>query len=493
VSSRTATPPTFEGVVDALELGISVYSLRNKPMELAGRLSERIKLAAKFLAKTSGVQHSRALEAIAQAVRLPSWHHLSAHLARATDLEASKLPTPWADALRSALLLLAKTAPDIAMPQAQLQAFQELGQTLSMLTDTPLQAVLDGVCAPLCAGRTWASVNTRSPLKATTALYRFVVSDIGSDETGGHFEESPACAALVEELDEQWQGYDNFTKPHKREARMWVEDALAAQPGFLEAGLALASMQQDAGEAEASATCNRFIRQAEALIPADYKGPIAWAHLDNRFYHRLLWLRMQMRHQNGELAPAVKLARKQLKLNPNDNLGVRYVLPLLLLQQGEHVAARRASAKYLEDESGLTAALIRAFCEHALDNHALFRRELAAALFSLPWLRLFLLNQREPLPDGDDGIRAVQPDMETFTEFAWPVYVALPGLRKACQSFLVEPDVLQAESELRRYWKGYWRRDGNRTGSREGWDALCNKWIDATWRRPLEIGQVRGA
>lgn len=91
---------------------------------------------------------------------------------------------------------------------------------------------------------------------------------------------------------------------------------------------------------------------------------------------------------------------------------------------------------------------------------------------------MFLLNQRGPLPDGDDGTRAVQPAMETFTEFARPVYVALRGLRKACQSFLSEPDVPQADSELRRYWNFYWQCDGAQAGSREGWDALCNKWLD---------------
>lgn len=59
------------------------------------------------------------------------------------------------------------------------------------------------------------------------------------------------------------------------------------------------------------------------------------------------------------------------------------------------------------------------------------------------------------------------------------MYVALPGLRKACQSFLAEPEVLQAEAELRQYWKGYWRRDGNRTGSR----AWVTNWASRVARR----------
>ena len=83
-------------------------------------------------------------------------------------------------------------------------------------------------------------------------------------------------------------------------------------------------------------------------------------------------------------------------------------------------------------------AAIEAFCEFAVGNAGGFRRELAKALISLPWLRVFLMNQRAPLPDGDDGFRGIQPDMELFTEFAWPAYVEVPGLVHACRSFLTE-------------------------------------------------------
>ena len=268
-------------------------------------------------------------------------------------------------------------------------------------------------------GTSWREVRDRSPLRATTALYRFGIDeplecDVDDDERRdgkpfGQFDWSPACFELVETLDEWWQGYDGFTKPQKKKARKWVEEVLAAQPGFLEAGLALATMQNDAREAEASVTLDRFIRQAEVLIPAGFKGRIDWAHIENRFYHRMLWLRMQMHYDAGDLKSAVKFARKQLKLNPGDNLGVRFVHPLLLLRLREFAAAKRAT-KALAGEA-MTAALIRAFCEFALGNGTAFRRELAEALISLPVIRLLLLNQAGPLPEGDDGYRGIRPDL----------------------------------------------------------------------------------
>lgn len=483
MSSAHPTPDqalsAFSEAVRDLYLTFQVSRLQGKPAELAARLNERIKLTAKFLAKTTGAQHSKSLEAVAQALRFENWHQLSTHLGRA-ELEAAGLPANWCDALVPALLLLVETEPEVSLPDSQLRAFLSFGRTLSMLTDAPLQHVLDGVCAGLCAGKSWNEVRDRSPLRATTALYGFVVDDpldYDADEDGrggkpsGHFDWSPACYELVETLDGWWQGYGGFTKPQKKKTRKWVEDVLAAQPGFLEAGLALATMQNEAHEAEASATLNRFIRQAEALIPAGFKGCIEWVHIDNRFYHRMLWLRMQMHYDAGDLKSAVKLARRQLKLNPSDNLGVRFVHPLLLLQQREFVAAQRAT-RALEGEC-MTAAVIRAFSAFALGNATAFRRDLADALISLPVVRLLLLNQTGPLPDGDDGYRGIHPELEVFMEFAWPVYNDVPGLRKACCAFLAEPRVLEVEAELRKYWKGLSSSGAERVGTFKGWEALC--------------------
>ena len=498
MSSPNTTPNSFEEAVDVLDLGFAVFSLRNQPAELAERLTERIKLAAKHLGKAADMQHSKALEAVAHAARFPSWHHLSAHLARAENAATGSLPAHWSDALSGALILLLQVQPDIALPEAQAEALQRFAQALAMLTDAPLQVVLDGVFAPLCAGKSWHDVRTRGPLQSKHALYLFTSGpDAGADTgdgdvVGGYFDESPACSKLIAELDENWQGYDKFYKPQKKKARNWVEAALAAQPGFLEAGLALAWMQHDGREQEAAATLDRFIKQAHALIPKEFKGAIQWVHLGNRCYHRMLWLRLKLHHDAGELPAAVRVARKMLKLNPNDNLGVRHVLPLLLLTQGEYVAARRAT-KSFDGEPDSDAAAIRAFCELALDNQVGFRRELAASLFSLPWLRDFLLNQSSPLPGNEDGFRSVQPDLETFVEFAWPAYVGVPSLRATCEAFLAEPLVLSAEAELRHYWKGYWRRDGNRVGTHLGWLELCREWQETVATARVAYGMSKRA
>jgi hypothetical protein len=188
------------------------------------------------------------------------------------------------------------------------------------------------------------------------------------------------------------------------------------------------------------------------------------------------------------------VARKMLRLNPNDNLGVRYALPFLLLEQGEVAAAKR-SLKALADEPGLTAAATRAFVAFAEVKPAEFRRELASALFTLPVLRAFLLNDNGALPEGETGYRQMQPDMETFAELAWPSYCILPGLRKACTDFLAEPAVLAAERELAAYWKSYWevrRAPGaERRGSAEGWAQRLGNCIESVGATDLATGKRR--
>jgi hypothetical protein len=470
--------PSFDAAAQALDLPGSSFWFNQYPAEQAARLAIRVKQAARLLAKCTGLQHSKALDAVAQALRFPAWHHLAAHLTRAETFEQGRLPAGWLDALSGAIVLGIAPEDEVSLPTAQLDALEHLARSLAMLTDSGQQPLLDAVCAPLCGGVDWQAVRQRSPLQAVQPLYRFEVAPEDADAgVSGWFDESPACMQLVEELDDTWQGYDDFSKPQKRKARAWVEAALRAQPGFLEAGLALACIERDAGEVAALATAKQTLRLAESLIPKGFKGCIEWSHLGNRCYHRLLWLQMELLHEQGNPAGAAKLARRQLRLNPRDNLGVRSVLPLLLLQAGDTVAARR-SLKGLDEEHELTAAVVRAFVAHAESDVPGFRLNLAMGLFTLPSLRAFLLNDDRALAPGEQGFRGVQVDLEDFRTFAWPVYCTQPGLRRASQRFLAETDVQQAEQELAAYWGRLQTRDRSledpNRASLDGWRRrLC--------------------
>ena len=128
MSSPLPHPTSFAAAVRDLGLGASVFALRDRPVALAAFIEGRVKLAARFLGRASGIPHSQALEVVAQAVRFPNWHQLSAHLSdqlsRSAGLAASAARVSWADALSGAAFLLASAKPAVALPLPQVQAFE---------------------------------------------------------------------------------------------------------------------------------------------------------------------------------------------------------------------------------------------------------------------------------------------------------------------------------------------------------------------------------
>ena len=185
MSASLSHPLSFDDAAKALELDMLDYLFDHHPGEQCRRMTERIKLTAKLLARCTGLQLSKALDAVAQAVRFRHWHELSTHLARGEHAQPPALTKAWLDALSAAVVLMVVVEDDVTLPPAQLAAFEQLGQTLAMLTDTPKQVVLDAVPARLCAGGTWAEVCSRSPLKSMAPLYSFVATMLDEDEDVG--------------------------------------------------------------------------------------------------------------------------------------------------------------------------------------------------------------------------------------------------------------------------------------------------------------------
>jgi hypothetical protein len=486
----------FDEAVKALELYAQAQAWRARPPEFAQQVERQLLLCSERLVplvRSSGVG---ALNTLSHAVRFASWAALKDHLQDGLRIGPHQLDPSWFDALSLTLPLLVDVDAEVPLTPAHVESIERLANTLSMLTDVAQVKILDAVMAPHYAARRWAKVRSRSLMKARAPLYRFEIDAVAtSDGTAtdplppspasapgrspalqGRFVESDACSLLIEALDDAWQGYDNFSRARQRAARRWVEAVLVDQPGFLEAGYALASMQYDAGDARAIDTLDRYLRMANALIPRGFKGQIAWSDMSNRFFHRMLWLRLQMNHDVADLPAAVRLARRQLRLNPPDDLGLRYLLPLMLLEKGSVVMARRETAR-LRGESDMLAAVIRAWCHGATGNKAGLRKELLVGLFSLPWLRTFVF-ANQPLPPGDSGFRGMTPDVDTFAEFAAPAVDQVPGLLQACRQVLNEPMVHVAEAELLALWLQARRASGSDQATlTQAWTERCAAWV----------------
>ncbi|HIH2751430.1 TPA: hypothetical protein ACYLN4_007268 [Burkholderia lata] len=423
-----------------------------RPDILASDLRERVGVAAKLLSKGISITRTSAFDAIAKAAKFENWYQLKAHLTKLPDggdafeLECN-VTSEWFDALIPLLAVHAGVAKELPPDNEIRLAIEQFAEHLSAVTGVAREILLDVLMARLYGEKCWIDLVSRNPVTSVHPLYQFVI--VG--QRTGCFDWSAPCVALVTELDKQWQGYDRFAVHEQLRARMWVERMLRRRPDFLEAGLALAQMKADANERDALSVLETYLSRAEALIPKGYRGQILWGHTDNRFYHRMLWLQLNLHYRSGNIRRAVRIGRKMLRLNPHDNVGVRDCLPLMCLCAGEYPDALR-SLKKIDRDFRYHSSAIRAFVYFANGDLGKFRIEMLTGLFTLPILRRFVENSAEPLPDGDNGYRGVRPDITTFADFARDVLRAVPGLYTAARLLLDEPAVLRAEHKLRRLW-----------------------------------------
>ncbi|MBR0679848.1 hypothetical protein GXW74_05070 [Roseomonas eburnea] len=129
----------------------------------------------------------------------------------------------------------------------------------------------------------------------------------------------------------------------KAKRRALAEKALATSPLCADAHVILA-MEEPAGSAEALAHWQRAVAAgAAALGPAGFREMEGefWGWLETRPYMRALHGLAGALWAAGQAEDAIAQAREMLRLNPNDNQGVRYELLGWLLAEGrdDEVAA----------------------------------------------------------------------------------------------------------------------------------------------------------
>jgi len=105
---------------------------------------------------------------------------------------------------------------------------------------------------------------------------------------------------------------------------------------------------------EAYLCCREAVRIGLTVIPDVFtwkSSQLIWGHLGNRpflrAYHNLgLWL-----EKRKEIDEAITVFSNILSAGPNDNLGVRYILPKLWLEKGDLLSIIRHCKKLTDDYS----------------------------------------------------------------------------------------------------------------------------------------------
>jgi len=303
--------------------------LHFQPESITELVLNRVKFAAKLLSKTASVSHNRALEVIAISLGFQNYFAFRKHLSEVTLTGAAS--DAWRTKMDKAFLLLGCDQADVRLPKEHLRGLMAVANNISTLTGTPVAVLMDQMCSRLCSAGTWVEVVKRSPLKANQPLFWF-------SKQWGHFERSPACSQLQDDLDDLL-GHGYGPQASDREINRWLETTLKYQPTFVDAALQLSWRYWKAGDPQKSLEIAKFpVAYMSSLIPND--GAVSFGSVENRPFLRLLSLMMLAKESLRDYFDALDLAERILDFSPCDGLGVREVIPRLLKHLGRPDIAR---------------------------------------------------------------------------------------------------------------------------------------------------------
>jgi tetratricopeptide (TPR) repeat protein len=149
--------------------------------------------------------------------------------------------------------------------------------------------------------------------------------------------------------------YRAWDQSSKRSRIDLARKALATSPLCADAYVLLAEE-----EAKSAQEALEFFRKGveageKALGPAGFKRYVGhfWGFLETRPYMRARAGLAATLNALGEVDAAIGHYRELLRLNPNDNQGIRYVLAACLMKRGDTEALKQLFKKYDEDGSAL--------------------------------------------------------------------------------------------------------------------------------------------
>lgn len=196
----------------------------------------------------------------------------------------------------------------------------------------------------------------------------------------------------------QEKAFDAMEARTARKRIALAQEALALSPSCADAYLVLAREASDAGEA-----LDLYRRAVAAGVEA--LGPLAFTE-DVGLFWGLIGTRPYMRARHelalalwraGDRDEAVGHYQDLLRLNPNDNQGIRYLLMDALLELGQEPEAAELLERYEEDGSAAWAWSGALLAFRRVGDAPAARKALARALKANRHVAAHLLG-RKPLP-----------------------------------------------------------------------------------------------
>jgi hypothetical protein len=419
------------------------------PQSFETFLLDMAKRHARFLEmRLPAIPHRAMLEKVAIAVGFPHWHAFQQtlkHFAHDHGEAVAATRTEPFYAFEGALALMITVSPDAGPNEAQRTGLLDLAHRLAETIPSQAEIVLEALAA-VHERTSWADFVAIRPEDSDEPLYTFQ-----ADVDGGRFVWSSACVALVKQLDELFQEYDTRPPAEQKQARSFALNVVDKRPDFLEGYLACANILESDKELAASRYFYEHgVKRAEALIPRGFKGEIPWACIDNRFYHRLLFNLMRWYCEADRTDKAIPLARRQLRRNKNDNLGGRYLLPVLLAAEAQYPAADLALKRLQPeiDQGDAQAFLAASLCRFAQYHHLIALKYFFLALLRYPGLRLLVEGDLTEDPYGANWHRGAVPDIDLMALNLLVMDRPSPRIDQILKAMLEHQEVQAAEKRL---------------------------------------------
>lgn len=173
---------------------------------------------------------------------------------------------------------------------------------------------------------------------------------VKTDDSTWNFDDEKIDFLAHEELDKAinlWhQGYHELSE-------IILKKIIDKNPNHIDALHHLSMIYEETfRDLEAYICCREAVRVGLSVIPSKFswkKSKLKWSYLDNRpflrAYHNLgLWLK-----KRNEINSAIEIFTNMLAICPNDNIGVRYVLPALWLHKGDFISVIKHCEQYQND------------------------------------------------------------------------------------------------------------------------------------------------
>jgi tetratricopeptide (TPR) repeat protein len=146
--------------------------------------------------------------------------------------------------------------------------------------------------------------------------------------------------------------FDAFAAKGKKRIKL-AREALAISPDCADAYVLLAEEEADTLD-EALALYEQGVEAGRRALPPEYfqeHAGMFWGIVETRPFMRALAGAADCLAESDRRAEAVAHWREMLRLNPNDNQGVRVPLLIALLEAGDDAGARRLIKQYEKDYS----------------------------------------------------------------------------------------------------------------------------------------------